>query len=817
MKKGKKAGLLLGLALGALFLVLAFSVIRYARDKSAVEGPAARMYQRAVDLYEAGNEEKAAVQLALYCARTPADTDAKLLLASWYSELGKERYAISIYQQIAALEEPESDAMICLSASRSTAVISEPIDSVTWNVSNVLYPNDVAVTVTGKNLFSGKYEKKYLSADAPSWRTTQWFDIDSQQLFLTMSGGFNRAVWQFKMNSGELLVRGDDGAQYRAAGSNAITNRITATVEIPQGALACRVAYADESDTASATLDERLQIEYGRFPTDYQPYRQNVYSLDKLSAGDALRYENGAWSDQNGARIPDLPHIELDKGDSVTLTALVLPVVEIDYTIRPVTTDGVYGVAWDVDDPTILLERTDDAVGLSFNYSDGREMAGPYPNDFDSIFPWSEIRPCAIDAQGVVTYPGDPAYATDGSVGNIFVEIPKHYVKRQVINGRESIAISGSPRAGFTVDPSFVTEQGEVAHIYVAAYLTSAQNSAAQSVSGAIPTTSLSLAEFRRQISALGQGYGELDLCTLQTIQRLFLVETAVRNTQALWMGNCYLSYFETDPQTSSQYALESAAKSNEILIVADALTSRFQVGDAVTVSTYEQWYGGRKYDPAYSRIITSIQVQGNGYRITFSGDPLEIAAGETQISHVPSVTGETNALAYPSGSQGEDGLSSFRYRYLENIWGSAMIWLDGAYAVGSEITVTYPNKQAVTLAYDLAVQQQRPVAGQEIDYSVMSVQALGYDRENPLIMLPSRVGAPAGTFYGDALYTSSEEDWRDQTAYFLYAGTWDLRQSTGLFCYRIAADETDNWRENGSRMMYRPAPPIQTQEERTP
>lgn len=817
MKKQKKAGLLLGLALGVLFLVLAFSAIKYAQDRRTVEGSAERMYQRAVDLYDAGNEEKAAIQLALYCAKAPADTDAKLLLASWYAAMGKERYAISIYQEIASMEVIESDAMICLSPSRSTAVIQDHIRSFTWNISNVLYPGDVKVTVTGKNLFSGKYEKKYLGADAPAWRTTQWFDIDSQQGFLTMSGGYNRAVWQFKMASGELLVRGDDSAQYRAAGNNAVTNRITATVEIPQGAVACRVAYADESDTESATLDERIQIEYGRFPTDYQPYRQSVYSLDKLSVGDALRYENGAWSDQNGGRISDMPRIELDKGDSVTLTALVLPVVEIDYTRRPVVTDGVYGVAWDVDDPTILLERTDDAVGLSFNYSNGQEMAGLYPNDFDSIFPWSEIRPCAIDAQGVVTYPDDPAFATDGSAGNIFVEIPKHYVRRQVINGRESIAISGRPRAGFTVDPSFVTEQGEVDHIYVAAYLTSTQDSAAQSVSGAIPTTSLSLAEFRRQITALGQGYGELDLCTLQTIQRLFLVETAVRNSQALWMGNCYLSYFEADPQTSSQYALESAEKSNEIVIAANKLTSRFQVGDAVTISTYEQWYGGRKYDPAFSRIITSIQAQGNQYRIAFSGDPLEITAGETQISHVPSITGETNELAYHSGSWGEDGLSSFQYRYMENIWGSAMIWLDGAYAVGSEITVTYPNKQAVTLAYDLAVQQQRPVAGQEIDYSVMSVQALGYDRENPTIMLPSQVGAPASTFYGDALYTSYEEDWRNQTAYFLYAGTWDLRQSTGLFCYRVMADETDNWRENASRMVYRPAPPNQTEEEITP
>ena len=160
MKKQKKAGLLLGLALGVLFLVLAFSAIKYAQDRRTVEGSAERMYQRAVDLYDAGNEEKAAIQLALYCAKAPADTDAKLLLASWYAAMGKERYAISIYQEIASMEVIESDAMICLSPSRSTAVIQDHIRSFTWNISNVLYPGDEKVTVTGKNQYSGNYDKK---------------------------------------------------------------------------------------------------------------------------------------------------------------------------------------------------------------------------------------------------------------------------------------------------------------------------------------------------------------------------------------------------------------------------------------------------------------------------------------------------------------------------------------------------------------------------------------------------------------------------------------------------------------------------------
>lgn len=54
------------------------------------------------------------------------------------------------------------------------------------------------------------------------------------------------------------------------------------------------------------------------------------------------------------------------------------------------------------------------------------------------------MRLCAIDAAGTTTYEDDPGFALDGSAGDVFVEIPKHYVRREVKDGVEYAAISAT-------------------------------------------------------------------------------------------------------------------------------------------------------------------------------------------------------------------------------------------------------------------------------------------------------------------------------------------------------------------------------------
>ncbi len=792
-----------------IFIVLLLSGCSSHKLSVISGGSLEEMRSNAMALYEEGDASSATYQMALYLQDNPTDAEAIRLLAEWYTELGQTAQARKYIQMLGENAVLEVDADIVLSGLADSSLITIPISDARIEILPLAVQSaDVVLTVTGKNLFSGLYESdSYLGSDASGWRTSDWFFVDSSCGTLTISGGFNRAVWQFELRNGERVLAGDDSKTYRVSNSNLVKNQATATTEIPEDAVRCRIAYAFEPDTESDTLEERIQIEYGEFPSDYEPYECAEISIPDMTEGSSVTYENGIWRLVSGdsESVLDMDDILLDKGDTVSINSTLAPLVTIDLQESSVNTTGVYGVTWSNDSTSILLERTDDAVGLSFNYLSGEDWAGPYQNDFDNIFPWSDIRLCAIDDSGNITYEGEPGFATDGSVGNVFVEIPKHYVKREVVDGQEYIAISATPREGFQLDPSFQRESGEVDKIYVAAYLTSLSSGKASSVSGEIPETCSSLIELREYMVDLSESnvgvYSEIDFFAVMTIQRLFLIETAVRNSQVFWQGESNKAYLSlTAPQ---QYALYDAEKTNSITIVDSKLNQRFQVGDAVCISTYEQFFSGRKYDNYYSRRITDIESVGDELCIYFDGEPLDVISGTTQIAHVSDVNGKMDELSYHSGSYGEnDGLSSFRYRYIENLWGDGFIHVEGVEVTNRTITVTYPDGLVSTLNYELGIQQMS--TGQtDVDYGVMNISSLGYDENNPLVMLPDAAGASSSTAFGDALYTGFRDGWEEHSVHVLWGATWDLRTSSGLFCYRFLATDMDNFRETASRMMF--------------
>lgn len=770
------------------------------------------LFSNAVALWEAGETESATYQMALYLQANQDDAEAIRLLIDWYTELGEISYAKKYIKMLGAqYAESYESGSITLTGETDSKLITQHISDSCITVSPLAVRSEKAVlSITGKNLFSGKYKKdEYLGSQATGWRTSEWFFVDDTQKSLTISGGFNRAVWQFELFNGERVLVGDESKTYRVSNSNAVKNMATAVATIPDSAIRCRIAYAFEPDELSDTLDERIQIEYGTFPSDYEQYHFTEINLPDMTETDSLIYNGGEWSlvHENTKTTLDLDDIVLQKGDTVSINASLAAMVTIDVTDASINKSGVYGVTWEENSSSILLERTDDAIGLSFNYMNDEEWAGPYQNDFDQIYPWSDLKLCAIDSAGNVLYENDPGFATDGSVGDIFVEIPKHYVKREVKDGKEYIAISATEREGFQLDPSFRRKTGEIDHIYVSAYFTSLSSDEAKSVSGKIPQTNHSLDELRDYMLKKTHNYtgvySEIDLFSVMTIQRLFLIETAVRNSQAFWQGETSKAYWsESAPQ---QYALVDSPTSNMITVTDDNLNRRFSVGDAVCIATHEQFFGGRKYDNSYSRVISDIRFEDGKMQISFDGEPLDIIADTTQIAHVADVNGKTDSLPYHTGKLNEnDGLSPFRYRYFENLWGNGFVLVDGVSVKNKTIEITYPNGKISTLNYDLGLQPLSP--GQtDVDYGIMNISKFGYDDMNPLVMLPSTAGASVSTAFGDTLYTGFADGWEKNTVNLLWGGTWDLRTSCGLFCYRFLARNEDNLRENASRMTFSP------------
>lgn len=764
----------------------------------------------ALTLYADGDIDAATYQMALYLQENNSDTDAMRTLIDWYTEIGETAYAEKYIKMLGEYVNllPRKDIVL------SGEIDSELVVSHISNIKLEIYPvavrsKQIVLTVTGKNLFSGGYEEnEYLGAEAEGWRTSDWFFVDDTQEYLTISGGFNRAVWQFELLDGERILSGDETKTYRVSNSNEIKNLATATTVIPEKAVRCRIAYAFEPDGESDTLDERVQIEYGMFPSDYEPYSINEIEIPDMIEGDSVVYKNGTWKLVSGGAetVIDLGEVTLKKGDTISVTASLAAVVTVDTTEAEINTAGVYGVSWSNADSSILLERTDDAVGLSFNYLSGDSWAGPYDNDFDNIYPWSEIALCTIDDAGNITYEDEEGFATDGSAGNVFVEIPKHYVCREVVDGVEYIAISGTPREGFELDPSFQRESGEVDHIYIAAYMTSLLSGTAESVSGKLAETNYSMAELREYMADMNQSntgnYSEIDLFAVQTVQRLFLIETGVRNSQVFWIGEVSKAYLSLSaPQ---QYALNDMNNSNTIVITNSSLNRRFQIGDGVCICTYEQFFGSRKYDNYYSRTITNIELSETEIIISFDGEPLNIISGTTQIAHVADVNGKTDELQYHSGSSGDnDGLTAFRYRFIENLWGNGFVYVEGVEVLGQTIQITYPNGYITELSYDLALQQESPGQTENVDYGKMNIVSFGYDEDNPLVMLPDMAGASCSTSFCDTIYLGFADRWDKRTVCMVWGGTWDLRTSCGLFCYRFLALNTDYHRENSSRMMF--------------
>lgn len=675
--------------------------------------------------------------------------------------------------------------------------------------------NDIKIKIQSKNLYSGKYNNGYLvygkqgirSSESKDYRTTKWFPVLAQGKSLVLSGtAHNRSTWQFKTAKGEILTEVGTPRKYRKEG-DVLQDKTFSKVDIPTNAVSARVYYASYKKGGANTLDNRMQIEYGKIPSNYQVSQRKTVLLPSVKMGSIVCLEDGKWNITNNkdTKELDLESLDLQVGD--TLSVSTGTACEIQVTWENDTNSirtGIYGVRWNLNDSNPVCERVGDAVGLHFNAAEGVSLLTPYKNDFDCIYPWSDIKVCAVkvlpDGSRSITYSGTKDFVLDGSAGNIMVEIPKFYCKREVIDDFEYLWISPTKQEGFTVDPSFITSEGEVDSIYIGVYLSSVADNKLVSVSGSFPLIKRSLGELRKLIKNSG-GFTECDLLSIMAVQRLYLVETAVLDSQSVFTGNVNMPYLLKDKSTS-YYAVKSEEQANRIFVSKTKMTLKFRTGDAVSVLSSWDIYDNTE---EYQREITEINDLGNDtLEIKFTGKPVDIIERETGITCIPSKNGETDLISGTTGSvSSNSGHSSFKYRGIENMWGNVSILLYGAYVKNSKLYIKYPDKKTLKISYTLPVQNVQLSAKQFGNPNNMIVKKMGYDKNNPLIMFPSEIGngALTSSYYCDAWYNLAEKD----VIYVLtYGGAWDNKGYAGVFDFRATFTETDAIPFNGSRIMLR-------------
>jgi hypothetical protein len=132
-----------------------------------------------------------------------------------------------------------------------------------------------------------------------------------------------------------------------------------------------------------------------------------------------------------------------------------------------------YGLEWN--QTTNTYKRLGGAVDLVAQASTPTNRTPQ--NDFNNIYPWSDIKRCNLADDGTVNdYLGDLDYAEDGSNGQVMVEFPKFYSRYEYTTNSNADRIirwyvSENEISGFTtLDKAFIRNGNNNDYYYMAAF-----------------------------------------------------------------------------------------------------------------------------------------------------------------------------------------------------------------------------------------------------------------------------------------------------------------------------------------------------------
>ena len=771
-----------------------------------------RMIANAQALWDRGNRDAAMHQLYLYCEKVPDNVDAYLLLGDWHRENGNEPAAFRHYKK-AAENTPCGENQIA--ESRKTLLLTASVTEAAITIRpNFKLTRNMTLTISGQNVTPTGFRSGIIAGTSaelqedPNYTTTEWFDIDSAQKNLVLSGRINCAIWQFIDSNGYITHYADPNS-FKDPASWQFSQAVSSVTAIPEGAIRARVTFWDASGGENYTDD--IVIAYSAIPDGFTDLPTQVYSIPDLKQGEMIRYQNGLWQHFDGETYHDLnwETPKLAKGSrisvdgelcgEVTLTGGFSPVVAGDKTKQ-------YGIAFQTGSEVSAGQRLGDAAGMRFNYTVGGNWVGAYENDFDKAYPWCEMKLCCVSTnpsgRQTVILEGEEGFTTDGSAGNVMVRIPKFYSKRTVKNGQEEIWISGTRYEGYEVDPVFLKDGRELDYVYVGAYLGAEEDGRIVSRSGTYPTVNLTYGKTLQMAKSNGAGYGEINYLMYSALQRLFLVETGTRDSSSIFAGDTAMLYFLSynTPETSAMAAAD-AKNTNTILLYNNFNTRLLTVGSSIAIG--DDWSTYRNAT-ANRREITSIVSNGDYLEVTFDGEPIDVTQHKTTVANIPQLTGKTGSIDYCTGTlEGKDGTVSFKYRNIENLYGSALIMLDNdAYVADGYFYYYDGSNELRKLSTPVAIQPESLNSYDHVNVS-SSIKAMSYDRENPLVMMPTELGhgATVYNYYGDYwMYKPAEEP-----RYFVVGGADDNARVSGLFQMRPVLTGPESYLNfYSARIMYR-------------
>lgn len=240
--------------------------------------------------------------------------------------------------------------------------------------------------------------------------------------------------------------------------------------------------------------------------------------------------------------------------------------------------------------------------------------------------------------------------------GNVFVRIPKFYIKKTSTAGKLAIQISKSQIAGSYLPKCFwdFGKGKELPYVDVGAYLASlsADGERLESKAGARPLVGRNIAQFRDLAKANGVGYQQMDIHVVDVLQCLFYVEFATLHSQAIHPGFTGGTEAATTGGTDAVVASSGAmgtGSTNQFMYrgIEDLWGNVYQWVDGVNVLDYQTWVceDATKYA---SDVFASPHVKlsyknstANGYVKTMGFDPNQ------PYAQFPTVTAGASPVTY--------------------------------------------------------------------------------------------------------------------------------------------------------------------------
>lgn len=416
------------------------------------------------------------------------------------------------------------------------------------------------------------------------------------------------------------------------------------------------------------------------------------------------------------------------------MAAILLPSYDqIDQIISNITADEsdklVMGVYWNkTSSPT--LTRTDDSIGkVAAAGIDGALVT----NDFDRM-------PIYRDMIEV----------TD-AYGNVFIKIPKFYIKKTDGPGFKTIKISKTQYPGFYLPAVFwdFTNGKELDYYLHGKYKAnlSTDNTKLESKPDTYPLQSKNIVDFRNyakannNVGAALKGYQQLDIHAQDVLYCLFTVEFATLNSQAIMQG------FSTGRYTATDLVTVASTAANTI-IVANATADLYKVGQTVSLGTSQ---GGHQI--FYGRKIVSIAVyDGSNKAITVDGAPFNAAVGN-MLYNTGAKSGFSADVNAASGTPiANDGKYPCVYRGIESPWGDMWQFVDGVNITDLQAWVCRNADQYASNVFAAPYERVGYVNGNTNGY----LKYKGFDKLFPFAELPKEVGGDSATHYSDYYYQAT-------------------------------------------------------------